>query len=207
MRLEPDRVDARVGAAPAGQLAQRLLHVLVLVVDASVAPAFSTASFRRYGKRSIAITRSAPSSFALAIANCPTGPAPHTAITSPGCDVAHLGAHVAGREDVREEQHLLVGQRRRHLERPDVGERHAHVLRLPAGEAADQVRVAERRPHVAWPISFSGIQRVRVASSRRARSCRAGTTRSCRTRSGTARPRDRRPSGSSRRGRPRPPRP
>ena len=42
--------------------------------------------------------------------NCPTGPQPNTAIVSPGLDVAELGAHVAGREDVGQEQHLLVGQ-------------------------------------------------------------------------------------------------
>src|SRR4051812_26236465 len=39
----------------------------------------------------MAITRSAPSSRALFIANCPTGPAPHTAITSPGL-MSHISA-------------------------------------------------------------------------------------------------------------------
>jgi hypothetical protein len=58
-------------------------------------------------------------------------------------DVAHLGAHVAGREDVRQEQHLLVGQVVLDLDRADVGERHARVLGLAAGVAAGQVRVAE----------------------------------------------------------------
>jgi hypothetical protein len=38
----------------------------------------------RSGKRSIAITRSAPSMEALLIANCPTGPQPNTATVSPG---------------------------------------------------------------------------------------------------------------------------
>ncbi len=37
----------------------------------------------RSGTRSIAITRSAPSMKALRIANCPTGPQPHTATVSP----------------------------------------------------------------------------------------------------------------------------
>ncbi len=58
----------------------------------------------------MAITVAAPSSRALSIANWPTGPAPHTATTSPAMDVAHLGAHVAGRQDVGQEQHLLVRQ-------------------------------------------------------------------------------------------------
>jgi hypothetical protein len=58
----------------------------------------------------MAITRSAPSRRALAMANMPTGPAPPHRDHVAGLDVAHLGAHVAGGEDVGQEQHLLVGQ-------------------------------------------------------------------------------------------------
>jgi hypothetical protein len=58
-------------------------------------------------------------------------------------DVAHLRAHVAGREDVGEEEHLLVGHAVRDLDGPDVGERHARELGLPARVAAQHVRVAE----------------------------------------------------------------
>jgi len=57
----------------------------------SVAPARVFAISRRYGNRSIAMTRSAPNRRALAIANCPTGPAPHTATTSPGL-MLHISA-------------------------------------------------------------------------------------------------------------------
>ena len=39
---------------------------------------------RRYGTLSIAMTRLAPCRYALVIANCPTGPQPHTATVSPG---------------------------------------------------------------------------------------------------------------------------
>jgi hypothetical protein len=46
-------------------------------------------------------------------------------------------------ENVREEQHLLVAQAVGDLERPDVRERHARVLRLAAGVAAGHVRIAE----------------------------------------------------------------
>jgi hypothetical protein len=49
------------------------------MVSAPASRAFAS----RYSKRSIAITRSAPSMYALRIANRPTGPAPQTAITSP----------------------------------------------------------------------------------------------------------------------------
>jgi hypothetical protein len=45
-------------------------------------------------------------------------------------DVAVLRGHEPGREDVGEEQHLLVGQPVRDLHRPDVRERHARTLRL-----------------------------------------------------------------------------
>ena len=45
----------------------------------------------RYGSLSMAMTVSAPSSRALSMANCPTGPAPHTATTSPG-SMPHISA-------------------------------------------------------------------------------------------------------------------
>ncbi len=59
-------------------------------------------------------------------------------------DVAELGAHVAGREDVRQEQNLLVAQMARHLDRADIGKRHAQIFRLAAGIAAQQMGVAEQ---------------------------------------------------------------
>src|SRR6185437_8346626 len=58
-------------------------------------------------------------------------------------DAALLRRHVPRREDVREEEHLLVAQVLRHLDGTDVGEGDARVLRLTAGIAAEQVRVAE----------------------------------------------------------------
>ena len=44
----------------------------------------STAIRRHSGTRSIPMTRPAPNIQALCIANCPTGPQPHTATVSPG---------------------------------------------------------------------------------------------------------------------------
>src|SRR5437660_1751367 len=58
-------------------------------------------------------------------------------------DLAELGAHVAGGQDVGEEEDRLVGNAVLDLDRADVGERHARVLGLSAGEAAGEVRVAE----------------------------------------------------------------
>ena len=50
-------------------------------------------------------------------------------------DLGIFGRHVAGREDVGQEQHLLVGQLVRHLDRADVGVGHAQVLGLAAGDS------------------------------------------------------------------------
>ena len=43
-----------------------------------------SASNSRAGQRSMAMTRSAPSRYALTIEKSPTGPQPHTATVSPG---------------------------------------------------------------------------------------------------------------------------
>ena len=59
-----------------------------------------------------------------------------------GRDLRLLRGLPAGREDVGEEQHLLVGQTFGHDERVRVGVGDAHVLRLTAGIAAERVRVA-----------------------------------------------------------------
>ena len=92
----------------------------------------------------MAITRSAPSRNALLIANCPTGPQPQTATVSPPFQVAEIGSHEAGREDIREEQDLLVAESLRHLDRADVGIGHAEVFGLAAGIAAQHVGIAEQ---------------------------------------------------------------
>ena len=65
---------------------------------------------RRSGTLSIAITCLAPSRTALRIAIWPTGPQPQIADRVGRLDVALHRGLPAGREDVAEEQHLLVGQ-------------------------------------------------------------------------------------------------
>ena len=76
-------------------------------------------------------------SFAVMIAASPIGPAPTIATVSPGSTRAVQDADLVGRrEDVGEEQHLLVGEPLRHLVDRGVGERHAGELGL---EAVDQV--------------------------------------------------------------------
>ena len=71
------------------------------------------------------------------IAASPIGPAPTIATVSPGSTRAVQDADlVRGRQDVGEEQHLLVAQLVGHLVDGRVGERHARELGL---EAVDQV--------------------------------------------------------------------
>lgn len=63
------------------------------------------------------------------------------ALLDPGID----DGLVAGRQDVGQEQHLLVVQCIGHHQRPDIGLGHAHVLGLPAGQTAIQMAEAEQR--------------------------------------------------------------
>ena len=76
-------------------------------------------------------------------------------------NVAILGGHVAGGEDVGKEEHLLVGYVVRNFEAPNIGEWHASVLRLAASVASHHVGIAEQaRARVA--IHFFGNPRVRI---------------------------------------------
>ena len=99
-----------------------------------------------------------------------------------GLDVALHRGLPAGREDVAEEQHLLVVSPSGTLTGATSAIRHAHVLGLAAGVAAGQVRVAEQaRGGVAEQLV--GHLLVAVRCARTPRSCRAGTARIRRSRS------------------------
>ncbi len=100
---------------------------------------------RRYGSTSTPMTRFAPRSHALFMAMMPTGPQPKTATISPPFDPGPVDAAVARRENVRQEKHLLVGQRVGHLARAVIGVGHADELRLAAVVAAVEVGVTEQR--------------------------------------------------------------
>ena len=111
VRFHADRVDAGVGTAAAGHLFQRVEDVDLLVVDrlgAGLVPRHLQpvgeavdgdhplgAEQEGAGDRELADRAAAPDGDHVA-----------------RLDVAHLGAHVAGRQDVGEEQHLLVGHAR-----------------------------------------------------------------------------------------------
>ena len=58
-------------------------------------------------------------------------------------DVAELGGHVAGGEDVGEEERLFVAQPVGHLDRADIGIRHAQIFGLAAAVATQQMRIAK----------------------------------------------------------------
>jgi hypothetical protein len=144
MTLHPDRVDTRVRSPPAGQLLELLDDVRVLlvvddrrraglllghaqpVVEAVDRDDLLGTEQLRAGDGELTDRAGAPDGNHLA-----------------ALDVAELGAHVARREDVRQEQHLFVAELVvLDLDRPDVRERDACVLRLAARVAAGEVRVA-----------------------------------------------------------------
>ena len=143
--LHADGVDDRVRPAAAGEHLQLLDDVGVLVEVDDVGRARTGCGPSRAGSRywSIAITCSAPSITALAMANWPTGPAPKTAIDSPPL-MSQKSAPMkpVGRMSERNSTCSSV-QVVLELERADVGVGHARVLGLPAGVAAGQVPVAE----------------------------------------------------------------
>src|SRR4029078_8992923 len=58
-----------------------------------------------------------------------------------GLDVVVFGSHVAGRKDIRQEQHLIVGQSVFDFYRADVGKRHPCILGLAAGKTAAQMGI------------------------------------------------------------------
>ena len=113
------------------------------------------------------------------MANWPTGPQPQTATVSPFSISAVLRRHVAGGEDVGEEEHLLVGEAVGNLEGTHVRVGHAHVFGLASGEAAEHVRVAEEaRGRMAHRLRGDLAVAVgAVAAARRASSGRRSTLR------------------------------
>ena len=126
--LAADGVDAAIGTAAPRHLLQHLVDVDLLEVDRLGAAAL--------GEREAlgdAVDRDHPVGLehecALDRELRDRTAAPHRHGVA-GLDVAVLGRHVAGGEDVGEEEHLLVGEVRLDLDRPHVGVRHAQVRYL-----------------------------------------------------------------------------
>ena len=135
-RRDADRLHRDVDARAAGDLHD--LGLGVLAADHGVGGAEARlACLSRDSAVSTAMIRPAPAIAAVIIAASPTGPAPTTAIVSPGRDAAVLDADlVARREDVGEEEDLLVADALGHEVHRRLGERDARVLGL---HAVDQV--------------------------------------------------------------------
>jgi hypothetical protein len=142
--LHPDGVDHRVGPAPAGQLLELLDDVGVLGEVHDVGrPRLVPSHLQAVG---VLVDRDDPLSaehHGAGDRELPDRPRTEDGDDLAAGDLAEVGAHVPRREDVGEEQDLLVGQIVLDLDRTDVGERHPGVLRLAPRVAARQARVAE----------------------------------------------------------------
>ena len=89
------------------------------------------------------------------IAKRPTGPQPKTATVSPVADLGQVGAEIAGREDVGEQDRLVVAHLGGQLHESDMGVGHAGALGLQAVERARPPRDRRRRP--CRPACRSGL--------------------------------------------------
>lgn len=138
--LQADRVDALVGAPATGEVEQGRAYVGVLEVDGVVA--LGGGHVEPVGllvDRDDLLRAQDPGAVHGELADRTRAPDGDDVTV---LDVAHLGAHVPGRQDVGEEQHLFVGEVRLDLQGVGVGQHHAGVLGLAAGEAAGEVGVA-----------------------------------------------------------------
>ena len=148
-RLAADRVDAAIGTALVGPLHQFVVDVGFGEIDRLGAAGFrhrqplghlvdcdhaAGAQQQRRADRELADGPAAPDRHGI-----------------PGLDLGIDGGHVAGREDVRKKERLLIGHAVRNLDRTDVRHRHPEILGLAAGIAAEHVAETEqpggRLPH------------------------------------------------------------
>ena len=145
VRLEPDRVDARVGADPAGHLHQRLVDRRFLEVDRLRAEPL--------GERQAVgemVDRDHPlgahQERRLDREQADGAAAPHRDRVA-GLDLRILGRLPAGRQDVRQEQHFVVVDAVWDHDRADVRIGDADIFGLAARIAAGHVAVAEQPRH------------------------------------------------------------
>ena len=154
-RLGADRVDAGIGAAALRQLLDAVVDILLHEIERLGAGVAGQRQALRHGvdgddppgaqqegaaDRELADRAAAPDGDRVA-----------------GLDVAEIRRHVAGREDVRQEQHLLVGQPVRHLDRADIGIGHAQIFGLAAGDSRRAGANSRTGRPGEWPHSFSAF--------------------------------------------------
>ena len=109
-----------------------------------VSAPFSRAFWSRESMQSTASTRPGPHQQGADDGELPDRPAAEDRHRVAGMDVGQVRAEVAGREDVRDHQRLLVRDRVRNLDHPDVGEGHPRHLRLQAVDRAGRFGPAEK---------------------------------------------------------------
>ena len=143
MRLHADRINAPVGSDVAGHVLQRLHHVIHFFVVNDFG-----ATFFRHAQ---AVIETVDRNHALRSEHegRPNRKLGDRTASPNGDGVAgfNIGVHgskVAGRINIGEEHQLLIRNSFRHFERPDIGERHARILRLATGVSAHHVRISEK---------------------------------------------------------------
>ena len=140
VRLHPDGIDRRIGSAAASEFAQGVQHV-VAVLDRDRARRLRHRQPLRHAIDRIHLRRAEQQRAADGeLAHRSATPHRHHRVARP--DVAIFRRHVAGRKNIRQEQHLLVRQIALDHDRPVVGKRHPRILRLPACVAPGHVRIA-----------------------------------------------------------------
>ena len=140
--LHAHRLDHRVGALAARQLQDGLLHLALGVVDGlGAAFAGQRQPLGQGVDRDDPLRAEQEAGFDRELPDRAAAPDRDRVGR---LDLAVVGGHVGGGEDVGQEQHLLVRQPLRDLDRADIGVGHAQILGLAAREAAGDVRVAEQ---------------------------------------------------------------
>ena len=129
MSFHSDRVDAGIRSASARHFSQSLWNINLLIVDDPRIPLLSHAqSLRKAIDRDDALcTKHIGAPYGELTDRAATPHRNHIA----RLDITVLRRLVAGREDIREEEHLFIGQAIGNLDRADIGERNTRILCLP----------------------------------------------------------------------------
>ena len=169
-----DGIDALLRALAAGELVQALDHALLVEVDGDGAAGFR--HFQALGQAIDGDHLLGAEQDGAADRHLTDRTAAPDRHRVGRLDVALDRRLPAGREDVAEEENLLVRDPVRHLDVRRVGKGNAQIFGLPARIAAGQMRVAEQAgrrvaEHLVGEILLA------VGASGRPRSCRACTAR------------------------------
>src|SRR5687767_4571500 len=136
MRLHPNRVNTGVRSPAAGHFLQRFKDIRLFIVERLRPGPF--VSHPQPVRETVSSDHPLRAEHISALDRelCNRAATPDSDHIA-GLDIAHLGAHVAGWEDIGEEEDLLIRHTFRDPERTYVGEGHPGILSLPAGVSAD----------------------------------------------------------------------